>query len=85
MGRRRLFVAFQPKQPCDFIVTERVHFSAMTSQTDHCFLQLVSDSHRFPTPNCALCLEAKFSDKFGHGNCVILRNSCKLRDLHFPL
>jgi hypothetical protein len=23
-----VFVAFQPKQPCDFIVTERVHFSA---------------------------------------------------------
>ena len=40
--RRRLFVAFQPKQPCDFIVTERVHFSAMTSQTDDCFLQLLS-------------------------------------------
>jgi hypothetical protein len=26
ISRRRLFVAFQPKQPCDFIVTERVHF-----------------------------------------------------------
>ena len=26
--RRRLFAAFQPKQPCDFIVTERGHASA---------------------------------------------------------
>jgi hypothetical protein len=26
--RRRLFVTFQPKQPCDFIVTERVHFQS---------------------------------------------------------
>ena len=26
-------------------------------------------------------LEAKFSDKFGHGNCVILRESCKARIL----
>ncbi len=25
-----------------------------------------------------------FSDKFGHSNCVILRDSCKLPDLHFP-
>src|SRR4029434_40518 len=47
IGRWRLFVAFQPKQPCDLIVTERVHFSAMTSETDRCFLQLLSDLHRF--------------------------------------
>jgi hypothetical protein len=26
-----------------------------------------------------------FSDKVGHSNCVILRDSCKLPDLHFPL
>jgi len=26
-----------------------------------------------------------FSDKFGQSRCVILRDSCKLRDLHFPL
>ena len=44
IDRRRLFVAFQPKQPCDFIVTERVHFSTMRSQTDDCFLQLLSVS-----------------------------------------
>jgi len=25
-----------------------------------------------------------FSDKFGHSDCVILRDSCKLADLHFP-
>jgi len=49
-----LFVAFQPKQPCDFIVTERVHFSAMTSQTDYSFLQLVSDSHRSDAKLCTL-------------------------------
>jgi hypothetical protein len=26
-----------------------------------------------------------FSDNFGHWNCVILRESCKYPDLHFPL
>ncbi len=26
-----------------------------------------------------------FSDKFGQSNCIILRESCKLPDLHFPL
>ena len=26
-----------------------------------------------------------FSDKFGHSDCVILRDSCKLLDLQFPL
>ena len=30
-----------------------------------------------------LC-ETDFSDKFGHAKCVILRDSCKLADLHFP-
>jgi hypothetical protein len=25
-----------------------------------------------------------FSDKIGHWNCVILRDSCKLPDLYFP-
>ena len=25
------------------------------------------------------------SDKVGHSNCIILRDSCKLPDLHFPL
>jgi hypothetical protein len=40
-------------------------FSAMTSQTDHCFLQLAFRLASFPTPNCALRLKAKFSDEFG--------------------
>jgi hypothetical protein len=30
-------------------------------------------------------VRAAFSDKFGHTNCVILLDSCKLPDLHFPL
>jgi hypothetical protein len=80
-----LFVAFQPKQPCDFIVTERVHFFGDDIANGPLFLTTRFRFASFPTPNCALCLEAKFSDKFGHGNCVILRDWCKCSDLHFPL
>src|SRR5438094_8884949 len=29
--------------------------------------------------------EKTFSDKIGHSNCVILRDSCQRSDLHFPL
>ena len=36
-----------------------------------------------PTSGVLTVTLLTFSDKFGHSNCLILRDSCKPPDLHF--
>jgi hypothetical protein len=43
--------SFSTEAAARFHRCERVHFSAMTSQREDCFLQLLSDSHRFRRQN----------------------------------
>jgi len=45
----------------------------------------VSGARRRLTKTKAIKPAYCFSDKVGHWNCVIFRESCKSPDLHFPL
>jgi hypothetical protein len=72
MAGRRLFVTFQPKQPCDFVVAEGVHLygQMLARQTNS-----IADSLNLGHPPT---WTQNLSDNFGHWNCVILRESCKV-------
>jgi TonB family protein len=93
IARRRLFVAFQPKQPCDFVVAEGVHFQTLSiGSSDKCHHWLVESLRDAIVSNfaeesgfqrseeSALFNAVSNSDNFGH--CVILRESGKAR---FPV
>jgi putative NIF3 family GTP cyclohydrolase 1 type 2 len=54
------------------------HLSPLSHSVANCRHPVRQGKHGYLT-------SLTFSDKFGHSNCVILRDSCKRTDLHFPL